>query len=152
LTGEVITDEDMAYMYTFRFLLERLSWFARDRDSSVAFTLAHIVRFKLSKLRQYEAALRADPSTQIAWQCIAGPGSLDQPLRVEHLQLADIAASATFKAFEPDDFGNSEPRYLTALSPRLYRRPPGKLTSYGLKMHPWTEAAKSAHPWVADLS
>lgn len=43
--------------------------------------------------------------------------------------------------------------YLRAIAPRMYRGTPGgtgKLTSYGLKMHP-ARATKVAYPWVATL-
>ena len=56
------------------------------------------------------------------------------------LQLADICASALFKAVEPDQYGNPEPRYLTELRPIVYRHPPGPVTSYGLKVFPVTES------------
>ena len=69
---------------------------------------------------------------------------------MEELQLADLVASATASAFEPDTFGNTEPRYLREMAPRLYRHN-GNLTSYGLKMHPWTAAVQAAYPWVQDL-
>lgn len=60
-------------------------------------------------------------------------------------------ASATLLAFERDTFDNTEVRYLTEMSPRFYRRAGGKLTSYGLKMHPWSDSARAAYPWVAAL-
>jgi hypothetical protein len=152
LSEAPIRDQDAAYLYTLRYLVERLSWLARDSGTSLTYTLAHIVRFKLGKLRQYEAALGREPHCKIAWTHIGGPGSLNQPARVEHLQIADVAASAMYQAFEPDPYGNTERRYLEAIVPRLYRHPPGPLTSYGLKMHPWNEKAKSAYRWVADLT
>ena len=151
LTGPAL-DDDTAYLYTLRYLLERLSWLARDQGRVLTGTLAHIVRFKLAKLRAYEHILRRAPGCQIAWQSLDPAGfAIDQPHRVELLQLADAAASATFAAFEADTFNNTEIRYLVELSPRLYRRPPGPLTSYGLKMHPWTDSARAAYPWVAAL-
>jgi Protein of unknown function (DUF3800) len=146
--------EDMAYLYTFRFLLERLSWLARDSDRTLDYTLAHVVRFKLATLRNYEARLRALPASQckVAWSSVNPRGGhLDQPSRLENLQLADLAASATFAAFEKDRHGNTEPRYLQELSPRLYRRLNSSLTSYGLKMHPWDANTRAAYPWVAAL-
>jgi hypothetical protein len=145
--------EDQAYLFTLRFLLERLSWVARDTRRELHYTVAHVVRFKLKKLREYEAILRQTPGCQIAWTAMDPRGGrLDQPSRVEGLQLADTVASATFAAFEPDQFGNTEQRYLCDLAPRLYRRGSGTdgLTSYGLKIHPGT--AKTAYPWVAALS
>ncbi|HEV2087016.1 MAG TPA: DUF3800 domain-containing protein [Cryptosporangiaceae bacterium] len=151
LTGATLND-DQAYLYTFRFLLERLSWLARDTNHMLSYTLAHVVRFKIGKLRQYEANLRLTPGCQIAWQVIDGPGGhLDQPSRIEQLQLADAAASATWAAFERDKFGNTERRYLELLAPRLYRRGDSPLTSYGLKLHPYTADVRAAYPWVAAL-
>jgi hypothetical protein len=150
LTGEL--NDDRAYLYTLRFLLERMSWLARDRRRELNYTLAHIVRFKMETLREYEERLRNDPRCQVAWQAVSAHGGrLDQPSRVQLLQVADIAASATAVAFEPDVHGNTEQRYLQELTPRLYRRGTAPLTSYGLKMHPWSETTKTAYPWVAAL-
>lgn len=140
------------YLYTFRYLLERLSWMARAKQSPVNFTLAHIKGFKLSELRHYEAALRKLPGCSVEWPWIAGPGSINQPQRLEELQLADLAAAATGAAFHLDKFGNTEPRYLQQLMPRVYRHQPSSpVTSYGLKMHPWNSNTKAAYPWVAAL-
>jgi len=151
LTGPAL-DDDTAYLYTLRFLLERLSWLARAQRRALDYTLAHVVRFKIAKLRAYEELLRQAPNRRIAWKWLdpAG-GAIDQPNRIELLQLADAAASATFVAFEHDTFDNTETRYLVEMSPRLYRKPDGKLTSYGLKMHPWSDSARAAYPWVTAL-
>ncbi|WP_168220911.1 DUF3800 domain-containing protein [Actinomadura sp. WMMA1423] len=144
-------DDDLAYLYTVRYLLERLSWHARDRSRQSSYTLAHVIRFRMEKLREYERLLRADPDCKIAWTALdPRGGQLDQPQRLEFLQLADLAASATFAAFEPDHYGNTERRYLENFSERLYRRGEN-LTSYGLKMHPWCSSTKAAYPWVAAL-
>jgi hypothetical protein len=144
--------EDHAYLYTLRFLLERLSWYAHDRNAVLGYTLAHIVRFELKKLRQYEAAMRSDPECRVKWAALdPNGGRIDQPSRVEGLQLADLATSAIYPAFEPDEFGNTEPRYLHELAGRLYRRHPGALTSHGLKVHPWNDRTRAAYPWVTAL-
>lgn len=146
-------DENQAYLYTLRFLLERLSWFARDSSAVLTYTLAHIVRMQLARLRQYEAVLQSQ-STNISWSALDPKGGkMDQPKRIELLQCADLAASATYQAFNPDRFGNTEPRYLQEFASRLYRRGTGvgSLTSYGMKMHPWNANTKAAYPWVAAL-
>ncbi|MGS0685442.1 hypothetical protein ACVBEQ_09890 [Nakamurella sp. GG22] len=147
--------EDETYLYTFRYLLERMSWMARDcspRPHRLKYTLAHIVRFPLAKLREYESALRCVPGCQIAWDYVdSAGGALDQPKRIENLQLADITASAIGAAFNPDQFGNVERRYLENLAPRFYRGPSGRssLYSYGMKLHPTDANTKAAYPWVA---
>lgn len=151
--SEKLPTETLAYLYSVRFLLERLSWIAERQHTSVAYTLAQITRCTIGQLREYEETLRGKEDCQIHWDYIARPGRIDQPNRVEFLQLADLVASATAPAFEADEFGNTERRYLNELSPRLYRHGAGEnaLTSYGLKMHPWHEACRKAHPWVSAL-
>jgi hypothetical protein len=149
--GTRLKDVDVAYLYTLRFLLERLSWIARDSGHSLDYTLAHVKRFKWAKLREYEDRLAEDPQCKIAWDSVPGGGAIEQPSRVEELQLADMVASATAEALEPDAFGNTEQRYLREISPRLYRRRTGPVTSYGLKMHPWNDKTKATYPWVAAL-
>jgi hypothetical protein len=150
--GRLAADEDSAYLYTLRYLLERLSWIARDDGRMLTYTLAHIVRFRLEQLRDYENRLRKKPDCNIHWDSMS-PGRLDDPKRIPLLQLADVAASAIAQAFEPDSHGRTEPRYLKMLSPVLYRRGEGanRLTSYGLKMHPWNDETRAAYPWVAAL-
>lgn len=144
-------DDNARYLYTFRLLLERLSWLARDHDQVLSYTLAHITRLKMTHLRQYEAALRAIPTT-IKWAHLDPKGgSFSTPEEMDELQLADFIASATARAFEPDRYGNTERRYLEELSPLIWRRPGGSMTTYGMKMHPWRETTKAAYPWVAAL-
>lgn len=151
-----VLNDDQAYLFTFRLLLERLSWYARDKGFDLKYTLAHVVRFKMAKLREYEERLRDLPEWEckIAWHVVdpAG-GSIDQPSRVEFLQVADLAASGIGQAFEPDQFGNTEDRYLRAMLPCVWRRGGGAngYTTYGLKMHPWSDSTKAAYPWVAAL-
>lgn len=118
------------------------SWTIRWRRSNV----------KLSDLRKYENILRRLPGCEIYWPALAaGGGTIEQPQRLEELQLADLVTSATAAAFHSDHWGNSEPRYLSTLAPRLYRRRRSPLTSYGLKMHPWSDSTKAAYPWIAAL-
>lgn len=143
---------DQMYMYQLRLLLERLSWMGRQHREVATYTLAHVQRFKLPTLRQYEAALK-NVSTEIAWDHLDPSGGLiDQPQRDERLQLADLVTSGTAPAFNPDRFGRTEPRYLELLRPAIYQHSPSSdLTSYGLKIHPWNASTKAAYPWIAAL-
>lgn len=143
--------QDFAYLYTFRFLLERLSWLARDASMSLSYTLAQIGQFSVPQLRKYESILKTLPECSVHWGALdPSGGKIDQPSRLEYLQLADIAASATAQAFEPDRHGNTEQHYLEELRPCIYRygSKANRYTSYGLKMHPWNDGSKSAHPWL----
>jgi len=42
------------YLYCFRLLLERMSWLAKARGGVVEYTLSHVRRFRIAKLREYE--------------------------------------------------------------------------------------------------
>ncbi len=100
-------------------------------------TFAHLKGFKAQKLHDYRAALEATGEVDIRWHVFGRhPFRVDSPSAVELLQLADTSASALFRAVEPDAFGNTEPRYLEELRTKLYRREPGQVTSYGLKVFP----------------
>jgi hypothetical protein len=69
------------------------------------------------------------------------------------LQISDIIASSIGAAFNGDNFGNTETRYVQSYANRLYRGPDDhrNIWSYGLKMHPWNDTLRAAHPWVAAL-
>lgn len=148
--------EHMTYLFTFRLLLERLSWIAEDEGTTLNYTLSHVAQFPVAKLRQYETKLRElGEATSIKWPHLDEHGGrLDQDTNLEQLQLADIVASATATAFEPNEFGQTERRYLEELVPRIYpcrRNGQRNLPSYGLKMNPWNDPARARYPWVADL-
>jgi len=145
-----LTDVDDAYLYTLRFLLERVSWFVDDSGGQAYVTFAHIDRFKIAKLDAYVRLLQNLP-TQIRWPALFLPVRMQTMQTNDLLQVADTAASATAQAFEPDQFGNTEDRYLRALAPRLYRRPPGPITSYGMKLHPRSVVNDPQYAWVTSL-
>jgi len=140
------------YLYTLKLLLERLSWLARDNKKVMHYTLAHIKGMKLQTLRSYEAFLRQSDST-IAWKYLTNNGGkLDQPKRLAGLQIADLVASSTGIAFNASPrSGRVHPEYFEPLFRHLYNPTPGKLTSYGLKMHPWNLNTKATYPWVVAL-
>ena len=146
LIGQPLPSGDMAhisrpdpmYLWALRLLLERISWFVDEAGGEGAIvTFAHLKGFKASKLHEYRRALRVTDEVDIRWPVFsAHPFRIGSPKEVELLQMADTAASALFKAVEPDSFGNTERRYLEELRPKLYRRGAGKVTSYGLKVFP----------------
>lgn len=149
--------EDHAYMLSFRYLLERLTWLARQRGLELHYTLGHVRGFPIAKLREYEAALRglSADECEIDWGRITDtPSRIERPENEEMLQVADIIASSIGAAFNADEFGNTEQRYVALYANRFYRgwQDEKPLTSYGLKMHPWRGSnTEAAYPWVAAL-
>ncbi len=141
-SGEMahISRPDPMYLWALRLLLERVSWFIDERDGDGAVvTFAQLQGFKAQKLHDYRAALEATAEVDIRWHIFAGrPFRIASPKSVELLQVADTTASALFRAIESDAYGNTEPRYLEELRPKLYRRGSAKVTSYGLKVFPAT--------------
>ena len=148
-----ISNPDPMYLWAVRLLLERVSWYARDHGGGEAVvTFAHVRRFPAHKLHDYRSALKQS-ETQIDWPTYNGhPFRIASPDKVELLQLADTAASAFFRAVEPDAYGNTEQRYLAELAPKLYRRFPGNVASYGLKVFPSSEgSATGPLSWLRKL-
>ncbi len=139
-TGNVahISKPDPMYLWALRLLLERVSWFIDDTDGGEAIvTFAHLKGFKSQKLHDYRAALEGNGDIGIRWSVFAGHRfRVESPKSVELLQVADVTASALFRAIEPDAYGNTEKRYLEELRPKLYRRGDAEITSYGLKVFP----------------
>jgi hypothetical protein len=140
-----ITNPDPMYLWAVRLVLERVSWYVREHgDGKAIVTFAHVRHFQSQKLHDYREALeRAD--TGIHWSAFDGhPFRISSPDRTELLQVADTAASALFRAVEPDEYGNVERRYLTELLPKAYRRRTAPVTSYGLKVFPSSQCADGA--------
>ncbi|MEX1143057.1 MAG: DUF3800 domain-containing protein [Thermoleophilaceae bacterium] len=148
-----IVNPDPMYLWAVRLLLERVSWFVRDQgDGPAITTFAHVRRFKVQKLHDYRRALERD-GAGVHWPAFAGhPFRTGTPDKVRLLQFADTAASALFRAVEPDAYGNQERRYLDELRPKLYRRGAGPLTSYGLKVFPSKECESGGSlEWLREL-
>lgn len=101
-------------------------------------SFAEIKGFQAEKLHAYRSRLEQGGSeVKIKWPLFKEHRfRIGRPSTIELLQVADTAASAIFQAVEPDVHGNTEPRYLAELRPKIYRRPSGLVTSYGLKAFP----------------
>lgn len=152
--SKLIEDVPAQYNYTFRYLLERLSWLAQSKSTRLEYTAAHLRGFPPERLSEYESALRAlGDKTEIKWGRLANPaGQMVHPDSDPRLQLADIAASATAKAFEPDEWGLIERRYLRNLAPALYRSNVGNAARYGVKIHPTSAEGRPEYAWIWTLT
>lgn len=144
----IYTGKNQLYFYMTRYLIERLSWLCRDHrpharegDGRVAITFSRRGGMQYDAFRAYLEHLKNDTSgdVNIHWPVI----DIDAVTAADHsrsasLQLADVIASAFAAGFEPDRYGNCEPRYAETLKPVTYNR--GKnFLSYGVKLVPKPE-------------
>lgn len=133
-----LTNADPMYLYVLRMLIERVSWCVeRSGGREAKVTFAEVKGFQGDKLHDYRQRLEARDDVSIDWSMFQShPFQIGRPADVELLQVADTAASAIYQAVEPDDFGNTEMRYLKEMKRKIFC-PRGKVvTSYGLKTFP----------------
>jgi len=135
------------YNYSFRRLLERVSWRARRMNREALVTIAHVKNFKYPELASYLALLKSR-DTSIEWARLRSI-KIGDPIHRQLLQLADVAAGALYAAVVPDAYGSVEDSYLAEMEGMIYRNTPGKVTTYGLHVIggdalltglPWWEA------------
>ncbi|HVY23675.1 MAG TPA: DUF3800 domain-containing protein [Steroidobacteraceae bacterium] len=131
------------YRYASRLLLERVSWLCRDHHiKGKGSGLADIIfsnrgQMSYEELRGYLCKLRENSAgVNIDWNFI-DPAAVSavQHSQMAGLQIADAVASGIFAALNPNQFGDTESRYLTELLPTVYRHQ-GQLLGYGLKFWP----------------
>jgi hypothetical protein len=144
------------YHYSLRFLLERASWFVDDNRGAMKVTLSNRAHLRLKELRSYVRLLQG--STNFEGRPVFEPDDLTvtRPDLRKGLQIADSFASATLNAFEVNQFGDTEPRYLGRLKDRLYRYGVDqRLSGYGLKMFPsdpkTLRLAAEQHRWLEEF-
>jgi len=141
-----VRQPDCLYCWLLRMMIERLSWFARDRGDQVKLTFGQVRGLDPHKLHDYLDVLRVRDTT-IAWEALHLPPRIDTPANRRMLQIADTVCGTLNSALEWDDYGNVETRYLELLRPRLWIRN-GNLKSYGLKVNPWPHPR---HDWLTDF-
>jgi uncharacterized protein DUF3800 len=123
------------YNYMARYLLERISWYGRDRNLRVNVTFASRSEVPWDAFAEYVNKLRDQP-TQIAFDYIAGLTNI--PANTNSLvQSADWITSGVTCGLNPDECGDVETCYAEILWGKFWMR--GKnLWSYGLKILPKT--------------
>lgn len=148
LEPEKFQERYRLYFYAVRYLVERISWLARDRHNpdkwggdgtaELLFSNRQGMSYKEMKdyLRLLERQERTGQDIRIEFDRVpVGKLKTQTPGRSMGLQLADAAAGAFFNSIERDNFGNTEPRYLNMISPVIYRHG-GNTQGYGLKIAP----------------
>ncbi len=140
--------KDVLYFYAVRYLLERVSWLARDAavagegdgrarlvfsertHMSYADLLSYLTRLKHSQLAGEDVRIHF-PSLCLESDKV----TVLQPQKRAGLQLGDAWTGAAWNSLEEDKYGNREPRYARILCPLLYRHS-GSSEGYGLKLIP----------------
>jgi len=128
------------YCYIAKHLVERISWYARDRNESVRITFAQRSQIAFSKLKSYFYDVlrhRSFPVHDIAFSCIDSMGSIPANQN-SLLQAADWMTGAVAAGLNPDTYGNVELSYAELLWGKYWIRQ-GKFWSYGLKTIPRIE-------------
>jgi len=87
-------------------------------------------------------------ATSIEWGNLMMPAGVDTPRNQKMLQLTDTAGGALYAAFEWDDYGNTERRYLETLRSQLWRSAGRALQTHGLKVCPWPHPR---HSWAQEF-
>lgn len=148
LEPEKFRDRYRLYFYAVRYLVERISWLARDRhnpvkwggDGTVELIFSNRQGMPYDELKDYlrllEKQKQAGRDISIEFDRVPVDVLKTQtPGRSMGLQLADAVAGAFFNAIERDKFGNTEPRYLKTILPVLYHYG-SSYHGYGFKIVP----------------
>jgi hypothetical protein len=142
---------EVRYQWTMRLLLERLSWMGAKKQESIHTVVSHIRGFEAENVARYEGILQR-MQTEIKWRWLDAAGcEIVNAADREELQLADIVASATAQAFEKDDYGNVEPRYLREMRAPIWDNESGAILTYGLKLHPASVVNDPRYSWLAEF-
>jgi hypothetical protein len=164
---ETFREEYRLYFLAVRYLMERISWLARDRhdpdrwggDGTVEVVFSNRSGMPYDKMKEYLHRLErqqesgADVRIKFEAFCL-DKIQVQTPGRSMGLQLADAVAGAFFNALEQDRFGNTEPRCLQVVLPIVYRDH-GACVGHGIKIVPreaTEELRRKAHlGWLTEL-
>jgi hypothetical protein len=121
------------YFYTFRRLVERITWYCDDKGYKVRLYPENRAGVKYEELSGYLSYIQSQPDCEIRKDCIlvVRPKAKTQS---NLLQLADSVCGAVQNAVE-HKYGVIEDSYLLTLRDKLYRRG-GNAFGYGIKFMP----------------
>ena len=122
------------YFYTFRRLVERITWYCDDKGYKVRIYAENKGGIKYEELNAYLNYIQSQPDCEIRKDCILGvkPKAKTQSNLV---QLADCVCGAVYNAVE-HKYGVIEDSYLLIIKDKMYRRD-GKVFGYGIKFMPY---------------
>ncbi len=121
------------YFYTFRRLVERITWYCNDKGYKVRLYPENKGGIKYEELNGYLNYIQSQPDCQIRKGCILGVRPIAKT-QSNLVQLADSVCGAVYNAVEYK-YGVIEDSHLLMLKDKLYRRE-GKVFGYGIKFMP----------------
>jgi len=145
------------YCYIAKHVVERISWYARDRKEKVRITFAERSQISISDLKSYFFDVlknRTYPVHDIAFDHIDSIGGIPANSN-SLLQVADWITSGVAAGLNPDPYGQVELDYAEILWSKFWKRN-GKLWSYGMKIIPTTfdnktsKLLKRMNTWLED--
>lgn len=145
------------YFYSFRLLVERISWFTDEfgRGEANSALLFPETRTHLSydELKDYLSYIQTLPDCQIRPNTIADVAPRPKGSNLI-LQLSDSVSGAVYDAVQ-FKYGTIEEGYLLGLADKLYRRQ-GRLWGYGLKVQPYKRHEVPSlflnmYPWMSKI-
>lgn len=134
------------YFYASRLLLERVSWYCRNRktphvlgDGSAEIIFSNRGGMKYDEFRNYMERLKANTEAgqdiQVDWSVIRPNQITALAAKRMGLQIADAVASSFFFGVSMNQYGFNEDRYVRMLAPIMYHRA-GTYSGYGIKFWP----------------
>lgn len=127
------------FQYATKLLVERISWYCRERSDSgpVALIFAERGQLKVKRITSYlEHLEETRRNSNIRWNVI-NPNMVEVVpcAQLTGLQVADAAVSSVAQALELSRYSTTEHRYVKMWRYRYYRKD-GICNGYGLKVFP----------------
>lgn len=122
------------YFYTFRRLVERITWYCNDKGCKVRLYPENKGGIKYEELNGYLDYIQSQPDCEIRKGCILGVNPKAK-FQSNLIQLADCVCGAVYDAVEYKKYDVIEDSYLLMLKDKLYRRD-SKIFGYGIKFMP----------------
>ena len=135
-----------AYNYPVKFLLERVSWLAREVQCPARVTLAAVRGLPPIEIRRYVNRLYRQPSlSRVEWPWLTPPLHFVPARQRVGLQWADIAAMALHQAVVPKTHPpyRVEPAYMNAVAPAVWGK--RDLESYAVRS--MVDGWHQGEPW-----
>ena len=123
-------DSIYSYNYACRILLERASWFLKEKDSYADVVLSSRGTSRDNELIEYIEKLSEIKDSEVKDRF--NKIKCKTPMEWEMLQLADVCATSVARAYQINNYGFITPCFASVLKDKLYKYK-GNIDGYGMK-------------------